>query len=129
MEENYLQKVEGARTQMAEAQENIFTAYIDCIREKYTRMNEIQKQKLLKGLDLLITNITAIRIQPDFNYKKARQIRKEMMLTQGGLVKILGYSKVHSGTTRISKYEKGQASPKNDELSIAYLAWLKTNGY
>lgn len=142
----YKDNISKARAQLEEAQTNLVEAYLTRIREGYQTLEPRQKEFVLGGLDALVNDIEngsftdvsgissashSTRKNLAYDPERAKEIRKQVgYSSQRQLAEELGLGA--SGLASINKYEAGKVKPSNPprgKTSIAYINWLKEQGY
>jgi len=108
--EDYKEKLTKAHTELIET-------YLEQLKETYLELPIKRRTALLQGLEKLLDR------EKDVNLKRAREIREQEGLSQGGLAKEIGVSQ-----RSISGYENDgiKRSTKNTQK---YIDWLKERGY
>ena len=109
-----------AKERLSIAETGLLQKYYEAIREKY------EKNKILEGLERVLTGKEIIKSIEPFNPKKAAIIRVMSELNQKSLAKKLGVSQ-----STIAQYETGQIIPSYPMTKHMekYLDWLASRGY
>ena len=112
-------------------EKDLVDAYIETIRDNYSRLSPAKKKMVLTGLEKMVDACekAAKTRKVEFDGTEAARIREESGFTQIELSEHLGLGRY--GQSCISRYEAGiriPTYPPRGKVPEAYVGWLEDQG-